>query len=116
VTAPAVTLADIRKTRMARRVIRRGTALTERAECWGAETTDGIWDFEREESPGTPWLVYHKPSVADGSLVTPVNMLSTLRECRWHVAAGEAQRDLDRLLAHGRGEHDGNRDSWCGRC
>lgn len=103
-------LAPIRKTQMARRIIRRGTALTERQECWGAETTDGVWTFGREESPGTPWLIIHKASDQ------MVHLTGTLRACREYVTAGHAQRDLERLQAHERGGHDGARDSWCGRC
>lgn len=70
-----------------------------RPECWGAETIDGSWDFEREESPGTPWLVYHKPSVADGSLTFPVISLGTLRDCRAFVASGTAEQELARRKA-----------------
>jgi len=80
-------MAEIRKTRMARRLTRRGA--TAQPECWGAETTDGIWDFHREDSPGTPWLIYHRPSVADGSLPVPVRFCGTLDECR-QVAASPA--------------------------
>jgi hypothetical protein len=106
----SIPLAEIRKTRFAHRIIRRGTALTERAECWEAVTTDGLWIFEREESPGTPWIVRHKPT---GEFV---DLRSTLRDCRWYVAAGHAQAMLERLQAHDRGEHDGQHDSWCARC
>lgn len=104
------TLAPIRKTRMHKRFIRRGTALTERAECWGAETTDGVWVFDREESPGTPWIITHKASS------TAVGLTGNLRACRAYVAGGHAQKDLGRLQAHERGEHDAARDSWCSRC
>lgn len=104
-TAP---LAPIRKTRMAQRITRSG--LTRSRECWGAQTTDGVWDFERTEEPGTPWSVGHTPTG------TVVGLHSTLRACRAYVAAGDAQRDLDRLLAHERGDHKAQRDSWCSRC
>lgn len=110
----ALALAPVVKTRMAHRLTRGG--VTRSAECWGARTTDGIWDFEREDSPGTPWLVYHQPSVADGSLPTPVSLRGSLRDCRWYVAAGHAAADLDRLHAHRRGEHAENRDPSCGKC
>ena len=106
----AAALAPIVKTRMHKRFIRCGTALTEKAECWQAETTDGVWRFGREESAGTPWLIIHK---ASGEMV---HLTGNLRACREYVAAGHAQRDLDQLQAHERGEHDGARDSWCGRC
>ena len=92
-------LAEIVKTRMARRIIRGGNGLTERAECWGAQTADGIWDFEREDSPGTPWLAYHKPSVADGSYALPVMMLGTLRACRILAADGTLDQSLARRTA-----------------
>lgn len=81
-----------------------------RLECWGAATTDGVWDFERTEEPGTPWSVGHTPTR------TVVALQGTLRACRAYVAAGHAQRDLDRLQAHERGEHQAQRDSWCRRC
>jgi len=90
----ATGLAPIIKTQIRKRLIHRGTAVTEKAECWSAETTDGIWDFEREESSGTPWLMYHKPSVADGSLTLPVMSCGTLRACRALVASGGAAQQL----------------------
>ena len=83
-----IPLAEIRKTRF-QRAFRTG-----RMECWGAETADGIWDFQREESSGTPWLMYHKPSVADGSYPLPVSHCGTLRECRAFVASGGATQEL----------------------
>ena len=89
-----VPLAEIRKTRMAHRMVHGGRGLTKRSECWGAETADGIWDFEREDSPGTPWLAFHTPSVADGSYSLPVMMLGTLRACRALVASGGAAQEL----------------------
>jgi hypothetical protein len=107
-------LAPIVKTRFAQRITRNG--LTKSRECWAAETTDGLWDFEREDSPGTPWLVYHLPSCRDGSYAMPVHLTGTLRACREYVAAGHAQASLERLQAHERGEHNAARDSWCGRC
>jgi hypothetical protein len=103
-------LAPIVKTVMHKRFIRRGTAVTEKAECWQAETTDGVWRFGREDSSGTPWLIIHK---ASGIMVS---MGGNLRSCRAYVAAGHAQKDLERLAAHERGEHDAARDSWCNRC
>jgi len=112
----SVTLAPIIKTQFARRIIHGGRGLTERKECWGAETTDGVWSFDREDSPGTPWLVYHQPSVKDGSLTTPVSLQGSLRACRWYVAMGWAEADLERLLAHEQGEHAGERDPRCVKC
>lgn len=97
-----VPLAEIRKTRMAHRMVHGGRGLTKRSECWGAETADGIWDFEREDSPGTPWLAYHKPSVADGSYSLPVMMLGTLRACRILAVDGT----LDQQLAQRKADPD----------
>ena len=68
---------------------------TGRLECWGAVTTDGEWSFQREESPGTPWLVRHLPSVADRSYELPVSMQGTLRACRLAVGRGWAASDLE---------------------
>jgi hypothetical protein len=111
-----VALAPITKTFFADRIILAGGGSRRARECWGAETTDGIWDFFREESAGTPWLVYHRPSVSDGSCTTPVSLCGTLRACRAYVAAGHADADLKRLQAHDRGEHAEARDSYCGGC
>ena len=74
---------------------------TGRLECWGAETTDGTWQFDREESPGTPWLTYHKPSVADGTWTLPVMQCGTLRACRALVASGGADQELARRKEEG---------------
>lgn len=87
-TAP---LAEIRETCMRPRITRSGLT---RPECWGAETIDGIWEFDREESSGTPWLMYHKPSVADGSYPLPVMHCGTLRACRALAASGAAEQEL----------------------
>lgn len=89
-------LAPVIKTRMTQRLVRNGPAVTRHQECWGAQTEDGVWDFEREESPGTPWLVYHQPSVKDGSYTLPVIMCGTLRACRALVASGGAGEELSR--------------------
>ncbi len=67
---------------------------TGRRECWGAETLDGEWSFQREESSGTPWLVRHRPSVADGSYDLPVLLCGTLRACRLAIGRGEAAEAL----------------------
>ena len=98
-TKAAVALAEIRETRTAPRITRSGLT---RPECWGAETIDGIWDFEREDSPGTPWLAFHKPSVADGSYALPVMMLGTLRACRILAVDGT----LDQQLAQRKADPD----------
>jgi hypothetical protein len=96
--AATIPLAEIRRTRTFARLIRGGAGKT-REECWGAETADGVWDFEREESAGTPWLVYHRPSVKDGSWTLPVVFCGTLRACRALVASGGADEELARRLA-----------------
>jgi hypothetical protein len=59
-----------------------------RKECWGARTADGVWYFEREESPGTPWLIWHWSS---GRLVM---MARSLTACRTLVADGTAERQM----------------------
>ncbi len=97
-TRQAIPLAPVRSTRSFRRLIRGGAGRT-REECWGAETLDGVWDFEREESAGTPWLVYHRPSVASGAYTLPVTICGTLRACRALVASGGADEELARRLA-----------------
>ena len=117
-TEPATTrptLAPIVKTDFARRITYGGRGLTERKECWGARTADGLWLFDREDSPGTPWLVYRAPGTEGGEYGGPVSMFGTLRGCRWYVASGNAQADLDRLLAHNRGEH-AERNRQCRKC
>jgi len=96
-------LAPVVKTRVLRS--RGGTV-----QCWGAETLDGTWAFSREESPGTPWLVIHKPT---GLLV---DTAGTLADCRAYAASGGAQADLELVRAHGRGEHDAERDPRCPKC
>ncbi len=82
----ATALAPIVKTTFARRITRGGMT---RPECWGAQTTDGVWAFEREDSPGTPWVVVH---LATGRIVA---QMGTLRRCRLIVASGAAQRALE---------------------
>lgn len=78
------------KTDFARRITRSG--LTSQ-ECWGAETEDGTWRFVREDSPGTPWLVYHR------SHPTPVSILGSLKKCERYVEAGHADFDLAQRVA-----------------
>lgn len=105
-------LVPVVKTQFYPRITRSGLT---RPECWEARTEDDLWQFEREDSPGTPWLVYSLPRIADDSYALPVAVLSSLRACRACVASGQAQADLDRLLAHERGEH-AERDPSCRRC
>lgn len=89
---PAKTLAPIVKLVFRPRFTRNGQ--TPHEECWAARTTDGVWDFEREDSPGTPWLVMHRPSVADQSLPVPVAQCGSLEQCQQFVGSGEAGRML----------------------
>ncbi len=67
---------------------------TDRMECWSAETQDGLWRMERTEDPGTPWVVFHLPSMADGSWTVPVFLCGTLRACREDIASGAGERML----------------------
>jgi hypothetical protein len=107
-TTAKADLAPVVRTQFMPRITRNGR--TKALECWAAETTDGVWRFGREDSPGTPWLVTHK---ASGVMV---HLTGNLTACREYVGAGHAQKDLDRIRAHERGEHDAARNSWCGRC
>jgi hypothetical protein len=97
------TLAPVDKTRILRG--RRGL------ETWGAQTKDGTWGMDREDEAGTPWSVTHLPT---GIVVD--RYVGTLTDCRAYVANGGAQADLARIQAHGRGEHEADRDNSCPRC
>lgn len=83
-----VPLAEITVTDQRPRLIHGGTART-RPEVWGARTVDGVWGIDREESPGTPWLVYHLPSVKDGTCPGPVMEFGSLRACQLNIANAE---------------------------
>lgn len=76
---------------------------TGKRECWGAVSGDGVWHMVREESPGTPWLLYHWPSVTDKTWELPVEQLGTLAACREHVARGRALISLARRKAEAAG-------------
>jgi hypothetical protein len=106
--APAIPLAGIVKTVFAPRITR--TGLT-RPECWGARTTDGIWAFDREDEPGTPWTVTSLPA-----RIVVTTYMPSLRACRVYVANGGAAADLERIEAHERGEHKAERDTSCVKC
>lgn len=82
-----------------------------RPQCWSAVTKDKAWTFERQEVPGTPWVVIH---LATGIVVD--FCVGTLTDCRAYVASGQAQADLERILAHEHGEHDSERDEECPKC
>jgi hypothetical protein len=90
---PTAVLALVCKTDFFKRITR--NRLTAHFECWGAETTEGVWSCTRENWPGTPWLVYHQPSVKDGSYPLPVTMCGPLRACRAFVGSGAAERELE---------------------
>ena len=75
-----------------------------RRELWGADSADGTWRFEREESSSTPWLVYHLPSVADESLPVPVDQAGTISACREAAARGW----LDKILPERKAEWAGH--------
>lgn len=87
--------------------LRRGRRCTEIIQ---AVTEDGAWTIGKEDSPGTPWWV---TQTATG---LPAGMLTTLDAARWHIASGEAGRELARLAAHEGGGHSAERDPSCPRC
>jgi hypothetical protein len=59
-----------------------------RMETWAAVSADGEWKFEREESPGTPWLLIHVPTDR------VVGMYGSLPKAREAVARGWAQAKI----------------------
>jgi|SRR4249920_481337 len=83
-------------TRYGRTVSPRNPAGPSRREAWEAETEGGEWIFAREDSPGTPWLVFHQPSVDDGSCTTPVAIAGSLTRCGALAASGGAAAELAR--------------------
>jgi hypothetical protein len=80
-----------------------------------ARTADGEWGFDRSEETGG-WEVFWLPGVRARTELMPVGLLPTIDGCEAFVATGLAWAELDRLQAHGRGEHAAARDSRCGRC
>lgn len=50
----------VRVTQRSPRILRSG-ATTKHAEAWAAVSLDGLWTFEREDSPETPWIVRFLP-------------------------------------------------------
>jgi hypothetical protein len=101
---PPVPLAEIRETARARRRVHGGNAELAPLECWGAETTDGIWQFDREEGARTDWHVYHLPSMADGTWTGVVAIRGTLRACRADAANGNLALELRYRLEDARRE------------
>lgn len=81
-----------------------------RRVCTGATTTDNAWGMERLEDNGTTWSLFALPS---RTLIG--DCFGTLDDCRAYVASGDAQRDLDLIEAHARGEHRGH-DPACAKC
>jgi hypothetical protein len=57
--------------------------------------TIGPWGIEQDDSPGRPWLVFHLPSVADGTLTGPVLWLGRRRDCVTAITTGHAQTALE---------------------
>src|SRR5215467_3711756 len=90
----SVPLAEVIDPDMSPRIIHGGTALTERSECWGGRTLDGVWGIEREDDARSDWLVWHLPSLRDGSWKKPVAVFGTLRACRVFIGSGQALRTL----------------------
>ena len=83
-----------------------GAAADATAETHGWEIR-GPFDFERWAEG---WAVHHTATHALLAVCT------TPGECREYIDSGEAGAQFDRLLAHERGEHDGQRDASCRRC
>ena len=81
-----------------------------RLEAWEAKSRDGIWLFSRLEISGTPWEIRHLPTGTEGP------WYGTLAAAREATADGSALADVERRLAHGRGEHEAERNICCGRC
>lgn len=81
-----------------------------RIENWAAVSADGVWKYERLELAGTPWQVEHAPTGILG------DWHGTLTAARAATADGSALGAVERIQAHGRGEHDGQRDSRCLKC
>lgn len=81
-----------------------------RVENWSAISADGTWKYERQEISGTPWQVEHVPTETIG------NWYGSLPAARAATADGSALADIERRLAHERGEHEAERNVFCGRC
>lgn len=81
-----------------------------RPQAWQAASRDGIWRYDRLEISGTPWLIVHLPTETEGP------WYGTLTAAREATADGSALADVERRLAHDRGEHKTGRVPMCGRC
>lgn len=83
---------------------------TGRLETWQAVSADGQWRYDRVEVAGTPWALVHVPTgVTDPGY-------GTLGDARAATANGSALAEVQRILAHERGEHGAQRDPGCIRC
>jgi hypothetical protein len=83
---------------------------TGRLEGWSAVSDDGVWKYERLEEPRTPWSTVHVPSGIEAG-----SWAGTLSEAREMTANGSALADIERQMAHQRGEH-AQPDPQCVRC
>ena len=68
-------------------VIRRPNPRNGQLEAQAAKSRDGIWAYERIETPGDPWTATHMPSGTE----VPV-LYGTLRDARTATANGTALR------------------------
>lgn len=60
---------------------------TGRKETCYAVSTDGVWGYEREDGPGTPWVITHLPT--GEWMYAP-----SLPKARAYTASGAAHRML----------------------
>lgn len=74
--------------------------------CTGAVTTDAKWGMERLEDTCTTWIVVRLPDVPEDKKVIVASRFPNLTWCRRYIGSGEAQKHLERLQAHHRGEHE----------
>lgn len=70
-------------------------ATTKAGEIWAARTVDGCWSFEREDVPGTPWVVLFTLNGRSGGT------FGTLPAARAAVASGQAERTACQCQACG---------------
>jgi hypothetical protein len=66
-----------------------------RLEAWSAESTDGVWKYERIEDVGTPWEATHVPTGKPVPL-----MFSSLPNARAATADGTARDQMVRECPH----------------
>lgn len=80
---------------------------TKRKKAWQARTEDGEYEFYRNETRRESWAPFH------ASTRTELRWQPSLDDCATYVQSGRAAEDLDRVLAHQRGEHANARDPRC---